>query len=334
METMETPWQVPVTRGAVCLRDGRVLGARTEHKNKASSVLASESLDSGKTWKPLGTVVQADVPDLGDGMFLDSKRHGLLYVYRKNRPPDSFAIETVQSRDGGKTWTPHSVVNAAPRGLWAPFLFETPGGQLLCVYDDENTPLLNQFPGHQWLMGRFWDEKQNIWGQPVTISRAEGSKLSRDGMGSVVSLGKKLICALESVATEPPHPGVIRCVISGDDGATWSQRKTLYQCENFPHMALSSFLIRSGKLLYCIFGTDEAQKTPDKPGTPAQKLHLDIKISVSSNLGQTWSAPKTLYESAHRNYLPGLVALPKDKILALWIDFAKDALLAAKVQEK
>ncbi len=326
MREMETSWQVPVTRGATWLRDGRLLGARTEHQNKTASVLTSESRDSGRTWKSLGILTQADVPDLGDGMFLDAKRHGLLYVCRKNRPPTEFAIEVFQSRDGARTWTPHSTPKSATRGLWAPFLYETPRGRLLCVYDDEETPAQNGFPGHQWLMGRIWDEKNKTWGDPVIISRAEGNKLSRDGMGTVISVGKKLICALESVSTEPPHPGVIRVVTSNDDGATWSQRKMLYQCEKFPHMALSPFLIRSGKLIYCIFGTDEAQEIPDKPGTPAPKLHLDIKLSVSRDTGNTWSAPETLYSGSHRNYLPGLIALPKNKILALWINFDQNEL--------
>jgi hypothetical protein len=155
-------WQVPVTRGAVRLRDGRLIGARTEHSGGAASVLASESRDDGKTWTALSTIAEARVPDLGDGGFLDSRKHGLLYALRKNRPPKDFAIEVFQSRNGGKTWTPHSTVTShaltetggPSRGLWAPTLAETPGGRLLCVYDDENFPLLHGFPGHQWLMGR------------------------------------------------------------------------------------------------------------------------------------------------------------------------------------
>lgn len=334
------PWQVPVTRGAIRLRNGRLLGARTEHSRGTARVLVSESRDNGRTWATHGTLTEATVPDLGDGGFLDSKRHGLLYVCRKNRAPSSFAIDVHQSRDGGKTWIPHSNVTGhtfekpegPSRGLWAPHLFETPKGRLFCIYDDENTAFVKGYPGHQWLVGRFWDPKQKTWGEPVVVCRAEDRVLSRDGMGTIAAVGKRLVCAVESVAAEPPHPGVIRYVTSDDDGNTWSPRKLLYQAPEKPHMALSPYLIRvTGKTLYCIFGTDEAQETPDRPGTPPPRLHLDIKLSISKDSGNTWATPTTLYSGGHRNYLPGLVNLPKNQALAIWIDFASNALKAQVV---
>jgi hypothetical protein len=317
-------------RGAIRQRSGALLGARTEHGKDGATVLASQSADSGKTWgEPVSIVRDPDrTTDLGDGAFLDSKRHGLLYVCRHNHHAQkSYAIEVYQSIDSGKSWQQHSRVIANSQGLWAPFLFDTPGGRLLCVYDDENTPFLRGFVGHQWLMGRFWDAKTKTWGEPVVVSRAEDKKLSRDGMGTVVSVGKRLICALESVDTEPPHPGVIRIVTSDDDGQTWAPRRLLFQAPQRPHMALSPFLAkRTDGTLICIFGTDEAQTTPDKSGTPAPKLHLDIKLSLSHDGGASWSAPETLFVGGHRNYLPGLIALPKNKLYAHWLNFAEDAL--------
>jgi hypothetical protein len=336
-------WQIPVTRGAIRLRKGRFIGARTEHSEGVARVLVSQSRDEGRTWAAPTILTEAAVPDLGDGAFLESKRHGLLYACRKNRPPAEFAIEVFQSRDGGKTWAAHSTVTGhtiekpggPSRGLWAPFLFETPNGRLLCIYDDENEPLLKGYPGHQWLLGRFWDPKKRVWDAPVVVSRAEGRTLSRDGMGTIAAVGKRLVCALESVAAQPPHPGLIRYVTSDDDGTTWSERKTLYQPPKHPHMALAPFLVRgssSGRTLYCIFGTDEAQEAPDRPGTPPHGLHLDIKLSISNDGGATWGAPVTVYAGGHRNYLPGLIALPKNRVLALWIDFAANALKAQQLR--
>ncbi len=301
-------------------------------------MLASQSTDLGKTWgEPFAVIRDPDTTtDLGDGAFLDSKRYGLLYACRHNHPAQrAYAIEVYQSTDSGRSWKSHSKVTAhtvtelggPSRGLWAPFLFETPGGRLLCLYDDENTPFLRGFVGHQWLMGRFWEAKTKTWGEPVVVSRAEDEKLSRDGMGTVVSVGKRLVCALESVDTQSPHPGVIRYVTSDDDGQMWAPRRLLFQAPQRPHMALSPFLAkRTDGTLACIFGTDEAQATPDKPGTPAAKLHLDIKLSLSHDGGATWSVPKTLFSGGHRNYLPGLIALPKNKLHAHWLNFAEDAL--------
>ena len=334
----EQPWKIPVTRGAIRLRSGALLGARTEHGKDGATVLASQSKDVGKRWsEPVAVVRDPDSKtDLGDGAFLESKRHDLLYVCRHNHhAAKSYAIEVYQSRDGGKSWSTHSTVTAhtalepggPSRGLWAPFLCETPGGRIFCVYDDENTPFVRGFVGHQWLMGRFWNVKTKTWDEPVVVSRAEGKKLSRDGMGAVICVGKRLICALESVDTEPPHPGVIRVVHSDDDGATWQPRRLLFQAPQRPHMALSPFLVRrTDGALACIFGTDEAQETPDKPGTPSAKLHLDIKLSLSHDGGMTWRAPELLFSGGHRNYLPGLVALPKNRLFAHWLNFAEDAL--------
>jgi hypothetical protein len=293
-------------------------------------VLAVQSGDLGKTWDaPVVIVRDPDsATDLGDGAFLDSKRHGLLYVCRHNHHAQkAYAIEIYQSQNKGKSWHRHSIVINNAQGLWAPFLLETPGGRLLCVYDDEETPHLQGFPGHQWLMGRFWDRKIKAWGEPIVVSRAEDKKLSRDGMGTVVSVGKRLICALESVDTEPPHPGVIRFVTSDDDGNNWQPRRLLFQAPQRSHMALAPFLAKcTDGTLVCVFGTDEAQETPDKPGTPAGKLHLDIKLSLSRDGGVNWSAPETVFVGGHRNYLPGLIPLPKNKLFACWINFAEDAL--------
>ena len=232
----EQPWKIPVMRGAIRLRSGALLGARTEHGKEGATVLASQSKDLGKSWSaPVAVVRNPDSKtDLGDGAFLESKRHGLLYVCRHNHhAAKSYAIEVYQSRDAGKSWSTHSTVTAhtaaepggPSRGLWAPFLCETPCGRLFCVYDDENTPFLRGFVGHQWLMGRFWNAKTKTWGESVVVSRAEGKQLSRDGMGTIVCGGKRLVCALESVDTELPHPGVIRVVHSDDDGATWQPRR-------------------------------------------------------------------------------------------------------------
>ena len=334
-------WQVSVTRGAIRRRDGRLIGARTERSGGAASVLASESRDDGKTWTPLSTITRADVPDLGDGGFLDSKRHGLLYALRKNRPPKEFAIKVFQSKDNGKSWSAHSIVTShaltetggPSRGLWAPTLAETPCGRLLCIYDDENFPLLQGFRGHQWLMGRFWEPKSKTWSEPIVVSRAHDPKqLSRDGMASVATVGKRLVVALESVSVNPPHENLARFVASDDDGQTWSwqaaERATLYAPPRPNFMALAPFLIaHTDKTLACIFCTDEDREVPDRSGTPAPRLNMDIKQVISKDGGKTWSAPQTIYAGAHRNYLPGLVSLPKGKSLALWLDFAQNKLL-------
>src|SRR5262249_52889688 len=155
------------------------------------------------------------------------------YRAAHEKAPD-YAIRVAVSEDAGRTWKAHSTVTAhafatnepPSKGLWAPSLFEAPDGRLQCYYDDEKTPLDAGFRGHQWLLMRTWNPASRIWENPVVVSRAHDPKdLSRDGMGTVVALSRnRLLCALESVQTTPPHAGVIRYVTSDDGGSTWSWR--------------------------------------------------------------------------------------------------------------
>lgn len=333
------------TRGLLYLSDGTLLAAHGVHKDGSASVSCAASRDGGKTWTER-SVIASDPDhetDIGDGMLLRTRSGDLLYCYRQNhyrgaheKNPD-YAIRVAVSRDAGKSWEKHSTVTghqvradgSPSRGLWAPFLFETPQGRLQCYYDDEKTPLEAGFRGHQWLMMRTWNPKARSWEKPVVVSRAHDPKhLSRDGMGTVVSLsGKRLLCALESVQVAPPHAGVIRYVTSDDDGATWSwsrqERGVLYQPAKKDFMSLSPQVSRlSDGTLACIFCTDEDRETPDRAGTPPPRLNMDIKVVTSHDSGQTWSPARTVSDS-HRAYLPGLVEAKRGTLLATWVDFAE-----------
>ena len=332
------------TRGLLRLPDGNLLAVRGIPHDGGAAVRCAASNDGGKSWTDRVVVASDPEPetDIGDGMLLRTRSGNVLYCYRHNRyrgprakNPD-YAIRVTVSRDNGKTWEKHSTVTAhqvaadgsPSRGLWAPSLLETPDGHLQCYYDDEKTPLDAGFRGHQWLMMRTWNPSAETWDKPVVVSRAHDPKhLSRDGMGTTVSLGgKRLLCALESVQTAPPHAAVVRYVTSEDGGATWSwsgqERGTLYQPMKKDFMALSPQLSRlSDGTLACIFCTDEDRPTPDRAGTPPHRLNMDIKVITSRDKGRTWSSAQTVADS-HRCYLPGLVEVKRGSLLATWIDFA------------
>lgn len=336
---------VPVGKGMVAISSRSFLGAKHEVSDGKARIVCMRSDDLGKTWNRLGTIAEDDDPkaDIGDGNLLVRRNGHLLYAFRQNhhQVPD-YAIRLSESIDKGKTWKLHSTlfesepVGPGPsRGLWAPYVFENAKGELQCYYDDEKTPFDQGFPGHQWLQMRRFNKLTKAWEAPITVSRAYNTKhLSRDGMATVVSLGKgKLICAYESVQTEPPHAGVIRYVTSDDDGKTWSwtkrEREVLFQPAKKDFMALAPCLIRlSEKNLACIFVTDEDRETPDKAGTPPHLLHMDVKMVLSRDGGMTWDKKATIvYGDSHRAYLPWLAPISKDRFIASWLCFEKGTMM-------
>ncbi len=316
-------------KGALVLRDGRVLVARSE----GARIVLSQSGDEGKTWRDVSTVATGEEgTDMGDGNLVQTK-DALLYVYRFNRKP-SYSIRVAQSRDGGRTWTDHSTVEAVEekgpgpsRGLWAPFLFVTRKGRLQCYYDDEHTPFVRGFPGHQWVTMREWDGKR--WGEGTTVARAhDPALLSRDGMATVVETAPdKLLCAFESVQTERPLAGVARLVTSEDGGQHWSwekrERAVLYEPKDRRFLVFCPWLAQVGKSIVCVFATSEDMPEPGVSGTPAHQLRLDVKSVVSDDGGKTWGAKATVYKGTDRNYLSGVVALPKGRLLCTFLDFDK-----------
>lgn len=346
---MTVRWQTEIfpvggTRCLLKLPNGTLLSAHGRAQDGAN-VFVAASHDEGRSWQEGASIVHdpETETDLGDGSLLRSRTGKIYYAYRHNhyrgpheKTPD-YALRIAASSDQGKSWQPHSTVIAhsvvasegPSRGLWAPFLFETPDGELQCYYDDEKTPFDAGFRGHQWLMMRTWDAKANAWVRPVVVSRARDPyHLSRDGMGTVVALSRRrLFCALESVQTTPPHAAVVRFVTSEDGGNTWSwqksERSILYQPSHPNFMSLSPALIRlSDGTLACVFCTDEDREKPDRAGTPPHLLNMDIKLVLSSDGGKTWQPPSRITES-HRAYLPGLIEVRKGKLLATWIDFAE-----------
>lgn len=340
-------WRAEGAKGFLVLPDGSVLAARTEGTADGVRVLCSRSADGGRTWTPLATIVSDPDPDtdIGDGNLLRRRNGELLYVYRHNRyrgehaQKPYYSVKVAVSRDGGKTWHPHSTVlevqptGAGPsRGLWAPFVFETRAGVLQCYYDDEYTPWQEGFSGHQWGRMHTWNPHKRQWEQPVTVSRAHTpAYLSRDGMPSVVELSRgHLLCVLESVQTFPPHAGVIRCVESRDGGRTWSwareERRVVYQPNNTTFMALAPWVTKLwDNVLLCVFITDEDRSTPDKPGTPPPRLNMDVKCVWSTDGGRTWSRPaSTVYDDTHKCYMPGVGVLKmgdrEAEILVLFLE--------------
>jgi hypothetical protein len=239
--------------------------------------------------------------------------------------------------DGGKSWSPHSTVATsagARQGLWASHLFDLGGGSVLCTFDDEAAPWKTH-PGHQWLTGVVWNPKARVWGAPRTVSRAHNpAHLSRDGMPSVVRLGKaKLGCALETVTITPEHASQIMFVTSNDNGAHWSwetaERSVIFRSNAPRYSAYCPWLTQlSNGVLACVFTSNDRAETFDFPGTPAGKLHGDVMLSTSQDQGKTWSKAEAVYAGGNRNYMPQLLEVSPGRLVCLSLDHAIDRFTA------
>jgi hypothetical protein len=307
-----------------------------------SNLACWKSDDVGVTWKKVGSILVDPVPnaDLGDGNLVRLANGHLLAVYRRNHTRGDFqvspeyGIHVAESADNGKSWRLHSMVVqhrivrvSASRGYWAPFLFITQTGHLQCYYDDEFTPYQMGFHGHQWVEMKTFDPATELWADEVTVSRAPNPKeLSRDGMATVVEpRSGHLVCALESVSTTAPIVGDIRQVDSDDGGRTWSwqsgRRPAIYQANGAFH-SFSPWLTQGpGKDIYCLFANDEDNGPSQPAGTPAHRLHLDIKLLVSRDQGASWSQLALLYHGTGHNYLPSAALFNKHELLVSWLDF-------------
>lgn len=352
-------WDRPTTgpsgpRGGVQLPDGTVLGVRHVTREGQRLFVVTKSNDAGRTWAEHATVARdTGDTDLGDGHMLRLGDGKLWCSFRRNKAPRTYAIEVAESTDDGATWQNHSVVDTShvqpddarpngawrrrhSRGLWASFLLQRSDGTIQCYYDDERTPFEHGSAGHQWVTMKTWDAQRRSWVDPVVVSRAPRDELSRDGMASVVELpGGRLLATIESVQVKPPHANLIRSVTSDDGGSSWNwaDRGVVYAPKG-DFMALAPWTIRTrGGLLICVFCTDDDRDAPDVSGTPPRRLNMDVKYVVSRDDGKTWSAPRVVYDDAHRNYLPGIIELAEDGVLlAQWVNYAAGGYMTRRGQ--
>jgi hypothetical protein len=329
-------------KGAIVYK-GAILTTRTVRRNGNAEVILVKGTPDGRTWTD-GAVIasQPDTPgtDIGDGCLCVVGKE-LWFSYRDNQlRANTFSIRVAHSLDGGKSWKVHSTVatsQVARQGLWASHLFDIGDGSVLCTFDDEASPWKSH-PGHQWLTGMVWDPAKRTWSEPRTVSRAHNpAHLSRDGMPSVVRLGKAqgspLGCAFETVTTTPEHASQIMFVTSSDNGNHWSwetsERFVIFRSKYSRYSAYCPWLAQlSNGVLACVFTSNDRADSHDAPGTPAGKLHGDVMISTSQDQGKTWSKAEVVYAGGNRNYMPQLLEVTPGKLVCLSLDHAIDKFTA------
>ena len=329
-------------KGAIVYK-GAILTTRTLRRQGKADVILVKGTPDGKQ-RTDGAVIASkpDAPgtDIGDGCLCVVGKE-IWFSYRDNQlRANTFSIKVAHSVDGGNSWSSHSTVATsagARQGLWASHLVDIGDGKVLCTYDDETSPWKTH-PGHQWLTGVVWNPNARTWSEPRTVSRAHNPEhLSRDGMPSVVRLGKAqgspLGCALETVTTTPEHASQIMFVTSNDNGNHWSwetaERSVIFRSKVSRYSAYCPWLTHlSNGVLACVFTSNDRAETFDFPGTPAGKLHGDVMLSTSQDQGKTWSKAEVVYAGGNRNYMPQLLEVSPGKLVCLSLDHAIDRFTA------
>ena len=329
-------------KGAIVYKGG-ILTTRTVRRDGKADVILVKRTPDGKQWTD-GSVIASrpDAPgtDIGDGCLCVVGKE-LWFSYRDNQlRANTFSIKVAHSVDGGKSWSSHSTVAMSAgvrQGLWSSHLVDLGDGKVLCTFDDETSPWKTH-PGHQWLTGVVWNPKARTWNEPRTVSRAHNPEhLSRDGMPSVVRLGKApgspLGCALETVTTTPEHASQIMFVTSSDNGNHWSwettERSVIFRSKVSRYSAYCPWLtVLSNGVLACVFTSNDRADSHDAPGTPAGMLHGDVMLSTSQDQGKTWSKAEVVYAGGNRNYMPQLLEVSPGKLVCLSLDHAIDKFTA------
>lgn len=299
------------------LRDRSIIAARPQvaPSGKGTCIMCYRSTNMGRTWEAYSTMAEDNDRriQMGDGHPMMLANGTVLYSYRRNRfaglltGEKAFSIQVAVSRDQGKSWTHHSTVASAAgtdSGLWSSYLLEKADGTLQCYYDDEQTPASKGFPRHQWASMKTWNPRFMKWENRVTVSRAPGDKLSRDGMCTVAQTSPgRLVCVCEGVQEAPPHRGCLWVVDSADGGKTWSGRRKLYEPKETDFNALAPWMVRlANGLLVVVFTTDEDR---DRPGVPSTgRLHQSLKYVTSTDGGKTWAGPWVIDDQIP-DYFPG-----------------------------
>ena len=157
------------------------------------------SADNGRTWGDLVEVASAPSGPASNPELLQLDNGWVLLMYNE-RPQDGvhrFSIRLSVSKDGGRTWCPHSLAYEADvawnNGCWEPAAIQLPSGEIQLFFanespyrdsDEQEISLVRSFDN-----GRTWSKAKAVTFRPN----------HRDGMPSPLMLqgGKGIVVAVE-----------------------------------------------------------------------------------------------------------------------------------------
>jgi hypothetical protein len=199
----------------VQLGDGSWLAAYTIITSP-TEIRVKRSFDKMRTWQFV-TVIAEDERDLDNPTLCVRADGTVLLAMRSVINGHSYYIETYQSIDSGNSFQYQSQVDwdHMVGGVYEPYLYVMPNGQILCFYTSETHQL--QTPSYsQTLSEKVSSDGGNTWGPEILAIAQPGA--ARPGEANIVPLtGTVLALFYEMCGTE----NCIGHVSYSTDGVTW-----------------------------------------------------------------------------------------------------------------
>ena len=182
----------------------------------SSFIRIQRSYDSMRTWTWV-----TDVSESGrslDNANLSLRSDGALLLAFRSEAPPSIVINVYQSLDSGASFQYLSQVDwdHGVGGVYEPFLYVQPNGQILCFYANETH--VSETPSYaQTLSERVSTDGGQTWGPEILVVAQPGG--ARAGEGNIVPIsGAVLALFYEMCGTE----NCVGHVIYSSDGVTWN----------------------------------------------------------------------------------------------------------------
>lgn len=180
------------------LKNGTWLSAYTISRNNGYrndpkgglELQVSESNDNGKTWKHIAILTDTG-RDLDNAQLCQLPNGNVLLACRSVRWQESYRLPVYQSTDNGKTWTKHSMIDAAEgtpgslgkpdKGIYEPHMAFLADGRLSVMYANEKhvteSPLYSQI-----ISQKISTDLGASWGPEIWVAYEPGHNASRPGM--------------------------------------------------------------------------------------------------------------------------------------------------------
>jgi hypothetical protein len=275
------------------LADGTMLCAFDTRGDYGSTVIKIvQSGDNGSTWRELSVIDYYDNLNCANAALFQLENGDIWLAHRANGRTDDgknyTSIRNNVSRDGGKTWKYHSLIEeqVGAGGVYEPH-FGMLGEKIAVFYANDSLNVIKE-PGRQNIEFKTWDGE--AWSGSFIAS--DGAKASsRDGMPVWDVLedgGYALVIEASNVLG---YPFVIKMQTS-PDGYDWSEKPwTVYTPKLTGRKAGAPYvaILPDGRLLVS-FQTDE---DASRPGDNVSVM----KVIVSNDKnGKVWSEPFTPFK--------------------------------------
>ncbi|KAK4165600.1 glycoside hydrolase family 93 protein [Cladorrhinum sp. PSN259] len=281
-----------------------IAGYATADDN-SKALMASVSLDGGRSWSFRGEVTRVGNPwdhDLDNAFPLQLPSGRILFAFRNHDLHRGrytwYRITVCASDDDGRTWKLQSHVEERKaaagdhmrNGLWEPFMRVAADGAVVQLYYSASVTSRSQYNVMRYSRdgGRTWSGKKIDVSHGPDFWSNNWKDLSRDGMISIAPrTGKpgELIAIMESTMAETMTYS-ITTIESDDDGWKWrhntSDRSLIYAAHAKKNAGAPG-IINVGGTLVASFMTNEAERTPGIDGG-------ELKFIVSVDGGKTWSS--------------------------------------------